>query len=173
MTITNPTQLIDEFKKSGEFDRLRRDLLSHFQRSERTEGFKSRVDDIARQRLSSDPKLISMPNDAIQRELLGEIDRYPIVERAVVDAPLLSDPSFIAGIRASLERTMSAGRSEKNNATPSEHLHVCFDGFFQFLTGMLGQSTPNLQPCDSGNPSFNAAIPQLNDALTPSAVQKE
>ncbi|KAG2051339.1 hypothetical protein BDR06DRAFT_959136 [Suillus hirtellus] len=154
MTITNPTQLIDEFKKSGEFDRLRRDLLSHFQRSERTEGFKSRVDDIARQRLSSDPKLISMPNDAIQRELLGEIDRYPIVERAVVDAPLLSDPSFIAGIRASLERTMSAGRSEKNNATPS-------------------QSTPNLQPFDSGNPNFNAAIPQLNDALTPSAVQKE
>ncbi|KAG1907508.1 uncharacterized protein F5891DRAFT_991539 [Suillus fuscotomentosus] len=155
MTITNPTQLIDEFKKSGEFDRLRRDLLSHFQRSERTEAFKSRVDDIARQRLSSDPKLISMPNDAIQRELLGEIDRYPIVERAVVDAPLLSDPSFIAGIRASLERTMSAGRSEeKNNATPS-------------------QSTPNLQPCDSGNPNFNAAIPQLNDALTPSAVQKE
>lgn len=154
MTITNPTQLIDEFKKSGEFDRLRRDLLSHFQRSDRTDAFKSRVDDIARQRLSSDPKLISMPNDAIQRELLGEIDRYPIVERAVADAPLLSDPSFIAGIRASLERTMSAGRGEKNNATPS-------------------QSTPNLLPCDSSNPDFTPAIPQPNGALTPSAAQKE
>ncbi|KAG1780319.1 hypothetical protein EV702DRAFT_1082087 [Suillus placidus] len=154
MTITNPTQLLDEFKKSGEFDRLRRDLLSHFQRSDRTEAFKSRVDDIARQRLSSDPKLISMPNDAIQRELLGEIDRYPIVERAVADAPLLSDPSFIAGIRASLERTMSAGRGEKNNATPS-------------------QSTPNLHPCDSGNPDFNPAIPSPNGALTPSVAQKE
>ncbi|KAG2077732.1 hypothetical protein BDR04DRAFT_1088845 [Suillus decipiens] len=155
MTITNPTQLIDEFKKSGEFDRLRRDLLSHFQRSDRTEALKSRVDDIARQRLSSDPKLISMPNDAVQRELLGEIDRYPIVERAVADAPLLSDQSFIAGIRASLERTMSAGRGEKNNDTPN-------------------QSTPNLQPCDSGNPDFNTAIPQPNGALTPSSVpQKE
>ncbi|KAG1773898.1 hypothetical protein EDD22DRAFT_857058 [Suillus occidentalis] len=154
MTITNPTQLIDEFKKSGEFDRLRRDLLSHFQRSDRTDAFKSRVDDIARQRLSSDPKLISMPNDAIQRELLGEIDRYPIVERAVADAPLLSDPSFIAGIRASLERTMSAGRGEKNNTTPS-------------------QSTPNLLPCDSSNPDFTPAIPQPNGALTPSAAQKE
>lgn len=154
MTITNPTQLIDEFKKSGEFDRLRRDLLSHFQRSDRTDAFKSRVDDIARQRLSSDPKLISMPNDAVQRELLGEIDRYPIVERAVADAPLLSDPSFIAGIRASLERTMSAGRGEKNNATPS-------------------QSTPNLLPCDSGNPDFIPTTPQPNGALTPSAAQKE
>jgi hypothetical protein len=99
---------------------------------------------------------------------------YPIVERAVADAPLLSDPSFIAGIRASLERTMSIGRGEKNNATPSEHLYVCFDGFSQFLTGMLGQSTPNLQPYDSGNPDFNLAISQPNGALTPpSAAQKE
>jgi len=43
---------------------------------DRAEALKSRVDHIARQRLSSDPKLISMPNDAIQRELLGEIDRF-------------------------------------------------------------------------------------------------
>lgn len=98
---------------------------------------------------------------------------YPIVERAVADAPLLSDPSFIAGIRASLERTMSAGRGEKNNSTPSEHLYVCFDGFFQLLTGMLGQSTPNLLPCDSSNPDFTPAIPQPNGALTPLAAQKE
>ncbi|KAG2158978.1 uncharacterized protein EDB93DRAFT_435187 [Suillus bovinus] len=149
MTINNPTQLIDEFKKSGEFDRLRRDLLSHFQHSDRTEAFKSRVDDIARQRLSSDPKLISMPNDAIQRELLGEIDRF-VRLLPLADAPLLSDPSFLAGITASLERTMSAGKNEKNNATPS-------------------QTTPNLQPCDSGNPDFSTT----NNALTPSAVQKE
>ncbi|KAG0702320.1 hypothetical protein DFH29DRAFT_504610 [Suillus ampliporus] len=73
---SSPITGIDEFKKSGEFDRLRRELLSHFQRSDRTEAFKSHVDDIARQRLSSDPKLISMPNDAVQRELLGEIDRF-------------------------------------------------------------------------------------------------
>ncbi|KAG1753730.1 uncharacterized protein EDB91DRAFT_1044084 [Suillus paluster] len=172
MTITNPAQLIDEFKKSGEFDRLRRELLSHFQRSDRTEAFKSRVDDIARQRLSSDPKLISMPNDAIQRELLGEIDRYPIVERAVADAPFLSDPAFIAGIRASLERTMSAGRGEKSHATPSEHLYVYFDGFFQLLTGTLGQLTPNVHPNDSGNP--DPAVSQSNGTLVPSPeAQKE
>ncbi|KAG1756029.1 hypothetical protein EDB19DRAFT_447570 [Suillus lakei] len=144
-----------QVQKSGEFDRLRRDLLSHFQHNDRTEAFKSRVDDIARQRLSSDPKLISMPNDAIQRELLGEIDRYPIVERAVADAPLLSDLSFIAGIRASLERTMSAGRGEKSHTTPS-------------------QSTPNLHSCDSGNSDSNPAFPQPNGTLTPSpAAQKE
>lgn len=31
MPISNPTQLLDAFKKSGEFDRLRRDLLVSFQ----------------------------------------------------------------------------------------------------------------------------------------------
>lgn len=31
MTLSNPTQLVDAFKKSGEFDRLRRELLVQFQ----------------------------------------------------------------------------------------------------------------------------------------------
>ena len=31
MTISNPTQLVDAYKKSGEFDRLRRELLAEFQ----------------------------------------------------------------------------------------------------------------------------------------------
>jgi hypothetical protein len=31
MTISNPTQLVDAYKKSGEFDRLRRELLASFQ----------------------------------------------------------------------------------------------------------------------------------------------
>jgi len=35
MTISNPTQLVDAFKKSGEFDRLRRELLAEFQQGVR------------------------------------------------------------------------------------------------------------------------------------------
>ena len=31
MPISNPTQLVDAFKKSGEFDRLRKELLAQFQ----------------------------------------------------------------------------------------------------------------------------------------------
>ncbi|OAX35256.1 hypothetical protein K503DRAFT_773671 [Rhizopogon vinicolor AM-OR11-026] len=152
MTITDPAQLIDEFKKSGEFDRLRRELLSHFQRSDRVEALKSRVDHIARQRLSSDPRLISKPNDAIQRELLGEIDRYPIVERAVADAPLLSDPAYVAGIRASLQRTL---RGEKSHVTPS-------------------QSTPsNSHPSDFHNPDCKPAVAHTNSTLPPSPGQKD
>ncbi|KAJ8583013.1 hypothetical protein M405DRAFT_749277 [Rhizopogon salebrosus TDB-379] len=172
MAITNPAQLIDEFKKSGEFDRLRRELLSHFQRSDRAEALKSRVDHIARQRLSSDPKLVSTPNDAIQRELLGEIDRYPIVERAVADAPLLSDPAFVAGIRASLQRTF---RGEKSHATPSEYFFICISlVFFRLLTGTLGQMTPpNPHTTDLSNPDCKPAVARTNSTQSPSPTEKD
>ncbi|KAG6330406.1 hypothetical protein ID866_8681 [Astraeus odoratus] len=111
MSILNPKQLVDEFKKSGEFDRLRRELLSQFQRSDRITAFKTRVDDIARQRLASDQKLIHMPHDTIHRELMGEIDRYPIIERAVAEAPMLSEASFVTAIRASIQRILDESKS--------------------------------------------------------------
>ncbi|KAH7931263.1 hypothetical protein BV22DRAFT_8306 [Leucogyrophana mollusca] len=116
MVISNPTQLIDEFKKSGEFDRLRRELLTEFQNSDRIGAFKSRVEDIARQRLASDQKLQSMPHDAVHRELMGEMDRYPIVERAVTDAPLLSDPSFTAAIRSSIQRILEEAKKSSSRS---------------------------------------------------------
>ncbi|KAF8450340.1 hypothetical protein L210DRAFT_3639472 [Boletus edulis BED1] len=94
------------FKKSGEFDRLRRELLTQFQRSERIASLQSRVDDIARQRLASDPNLMNQSQEAIYRELMGEIDRYPILERAVAEAPLLSETSFTETIRSSVQRIL-------------------------------------------------------------------
>ncbi|KAL4075735.1 hypothetical protein V8B97DRAFT_143796 [Scleroderma yunnanense] len=135
MSVLNPKQLVDEFKKSGEFDRLRRELFTQFQCSvriqslnchsltmsphlsqDRITGFKSRVDDIAHQRLASDHKLIHMSHDTVVRELMGEIDRYPIVERAVAEAPLLSETSFVAAIRTSLQRILD---EDRGRSTPS------------------------------------------------------
>lgn len=117
MSTTSPKQLIDEFKKSGEFDRLRRELLSQFQHNDRITAFKSRIEDIARQRLASDPKLIHMPHDAVHRELMGEIDRYPIVERAVAEAPLLSEADFVANIRTSIERILGEIKGRENSGS--------------------------------------------------------
>ncbi|KAI9574509.1 hypothetical protein HD554DRAFT_2011676, partial [Boletus coccyginus] len=99
------------FKKSGEFDRLRRELLTQFQHSERIASFQSRVEDIARQRLASDPNLITQPRDAVHHELMGEIDRYPILERAVAEAPLLSEASFAETIRSSVQRILDESRA--------------------------------------------------------------
>ncbi|KAI6122767.1 hypothetical protein EV401DRAFT_1858719, partial [Pisolithus croceorrhizus] len=113
------------FKKSGEFDRLRRELLSHFQHSDRIIAFKSRIEDIARQRLASDPKLIHMPHDTIHRELMGEIDRYPIVERAVAEAPLLSEADFTANIHTSIQRILGE-INVRENAGPIQSGNFLF-----------------------------------------------
>lgn len=101
------------FKKSGEFDRLRRQLLAKFQNGEGMAPFMARVEDIAKQKLASDSKLQYMPEAAVHRELMQELDRYPLVERAVADAPTLSDPSFAAGIRRSITRILQEDRGGK------------------------------------------------------------
>ena len=93
------------FKKSGEFDRLRRELLTQFQNGvwvfvfhfrlsfvptcadsrvlgkkkkwqDGTEAFWERVDDIARTRLDAEDKLHLKAADTLHRELLQELDRY-------------------------------------------------------------------------------------------------
>ncbi|OBZ71918.1 hypothetical protein A0H81_08280 [Grifola frondosa] len=114
MAILNPTQLVDEFKKSGEFDRLRRELLAQFRHSEGMPAFMSRIEDIARQKLDADPKLQYMSEPAVARELMQELDRYPVVERAVADVRILSDPAFASGIRASVQNIL---REDRKNAS--------------------------------------------------------
>ncbi|KAI0771483.1 hypothetical protein BD413DRAFT_548907 [Trametes elegans] len=109
-TITNPTQLVEEFKKSGEFDRLRRELLKDFRQSEGLAAFLARVEDIAKQKLESDPKLQYMPEATVTREIMQELERYPIVERAVSDLPALSSPSFLTGVKASVEKVLQEER---------------------------------------------------------------
>ncbi|PCH41174.1 hypothetical protein WOLCODRAFT_162863 [Wolfiporia cocos MD-104 SS10] len=114
MPILNPTQLVEEFKKSGEFDRLRRELLAQFRSSDGMESLMDRVQDIARQRLNADSKLQYMSEAAISRELMQELDRYPIIERAVADVRLLGDPSFAAGIRKSVTKILEEDRDNRN-----------------------------------------------------------
>jgi len=111
MTISNPTQLVDAFKKSGEFDRLRRELLAEFQQGEAMSSFMSRVEDIARKKLETDQRLQYMPPETVHRELQSELDRYPIVERAVADVRKFSDPSFTNGISTSLQKILREDRA--------------------------------------------------------------
>ncbi|TFY83187.1 hypothetical protein EWM64_g821 [Hericium alpestre] len=77
--IKNPDQLVNEFKKSGEFTRLRRELLTQFQNSDGLNAFMTRVDDVVQKRLDADPKLQFMPQEYVQRELLQELDRCAIL----------------------------------------------------------------------------------------------
>lgn len=132
MSISNPTQLVDAYKKSGEFDRLRRELLAEFQRGEGMSAFMARVDDIARKKLETDQRLQYMPAETVHRELQQELDRYPIVERAVADVRMLSDQSFISGIRDSVQRILREDRAKAPQTEKGEP-----------------QATPNRQPQSS------------------------
>ncbi|KAI0306141.1 hypothetical protein B0F90DRAFT_1814934 [Multifurca ochricompacta] len=96
--IKTPDDLVKEFKKSGEFDRLRRELLTQFQNGEEIEAFWARVDDIARARLEAEDKLYLKAADTLHRELCRNS-----IERAAADVPLLADPAFAAGIRRHAE----------------------------------------------------------------------
>ncbi|KAI0366390.1 hypothetical protein BV20DRAFT_1026378, partial [Pilatotrama ljubarskyi] len=116
MSITNPTQLVEEFKKSGEFDRIRRELLKEFRQSEGMAAFLARVEDIAKQKLASDPKLQYMPEASVTREIMQELERYPIVERAVSEVHSLSNPNFTAGVRGSVQKILREDRKASGSA---------------------------------------------------------
>ncbi|KAF8579047.1 hypothetical protein K439DRAFT_1254033, partial [Ramaria rubella] len=79
------------FKKSGEFDRLRRQLLTHFENSDGVHPLMSRVEEIAKDKLSSDTRLELKTREMVHSEVMQEMERYPIVERAVSDMTVFKD----------------------------------------------------------------------------------
>ncbi|KAI0079688.1 hypothetical protein K474DRAFT_1591464 [Panus rudis PR-1116 ss-1] len=110
MPITNPSQLVDEYKKLGEFDRLRRELLAQFQEGEHYGTFIARIEEIIKERLAVDSKLQYMPEAVACRELAEEVDRYPVVERAVADLPRMSDSQLASTIHRKLSSIVDEDR---------------------------------------------------------------
>ncbi|ESK93755.1 hypothetical protein Moror_1453 [Moniliophthora roreri MCA 2997] len=130
MSISTPTDLVDAFKKSGEFDRLRRELLVQFQKSEGIEGFKGKIEGDIRSLLTSDQQLrYQLMNDHgkttahAHKTLMDQVERFPTVERAVADVSMFSDPAFIGNIRESIERILKEDKGIKDTpqvtSTPS------------------------------------------------------
>ncbi|KAF7795871.1 hypothetical protein EIP86_007038 [Pleurotus ostreatoroseus] len=128
MPIINPTHLVDEFKKTGEFDRLRRELLAQFRNSDNYASFVSRVEEVARQKLASDSKVKTLPETSMVKELMQDLNRYPIIERAVseVQETTLSDPDFTGRVRTHVTKILQQDREGKpgtdGNATASPHI---------------------------------------------------
>ncbi|KAL4267394.1 hypothetical protein AB1N83_002340 [Pleurotus pulmonarius] len=112
MPITTPRELVDEFKKSGEFDRLRRELLKEFQRSDAAIRLKEKVEGIARQWLDSEQRQY-MSQEHVHKSLMQEVDRYPVVERAAADMQSVTDDSFSSAVRRSLQKILREDRGEK------------------------------------------------------------
>ncbi|KAJ7237218.1 hypothetical protein B0H12DRAFT_1238319 [Mycena haematopus] len=120
MPISDPSELVAEFKKSGEFDKLRRELLANSKLSSGFEAFKTRIEEIARERLGSGQMAYTAP-EHVHKELMQEINRFPIVERFASEAPMLSDSIFKDGIRTSLQRILREDRGQKDPPAPPEH----------------------------------------------------
>ncbi|THG97192.1 hypothetical protein EW145_g7660 [Phellinidium pouzarii] len=169
MNITNPTQLVAEFKKSGEFDRLRRELLAQFKNDESIGSFTARVQDIVQQRLDADAKLQYLGPDAVHTELMQEMDRFPLVERAVADLPALSDPAFSAGIRKAITSLLrlEAGPGQADefvhafctgdeSASEKEDAELEVDGDVDMDESDTGSAGSESHEEDEGNIIFNA-----------------
>ncbi|KAJ7283454.1 hypothetical protein C8J57DRAFT_1498511 [Mycena rebaudengoi] len=108
-----PYELVEAFQKSGEFDKLRRELLANAQRSPGFDAFKSRIEEIARERI----KTGQMAPDF--KELLQEVNRFPVVERFASEVPMLSEQAFTDGIRNSIQRILREDMGLKNESAVS------------------------------------------------------
>ncbi|KAB5593239.1 hypothetical protein CTheo_3321 [Ceratobasidium theobromae] len=114
MPVTTPQQLVDEYKRSGAFDLLRKKLLAEFQNTKSHEKFLERVDDIARDKLKDDVHLAYKKRDKLHEETMIELERYPLWERALNDAKseILEKRPFFAAVDEDLDRLL---QTEKFN----------------------------------------------------------
>ncbi|CCO37329.1 hypothetical protein BN14_11484 [Rhizoctonia solani AG-1 IB] len=114
MPITTPQQLVDEYKRSGAFDLLRKKLLTEFQNTKSHEKFLERVDDIARDKLKDDVHLAYKKRDKLHEETMIELERYPLWERAVNDtkSEILERRPFYLAVDEDLSRIL---QTEKLN----------------------------------------------------------
>ncbi|KIY63474.1 hypothetical protein CYLTODRAFT_314191, partial [Cylindrobasidium torrendii FP15055 ss-10] len=110
MSITNPDQLVQAFKSSGEFARLRRELFAEFEGRDNIEEFKARVETILKERLIADQKLRFNMESKIHEELMEEINRRPVVTRAVDEVPSLANGSLLDTIHTSAYRVLQESR---------------------------------------------------------------
>ncbi|KAJ7067958.1 hypothetical protein C8F01DRAFT_1364386, partial [Mycena amicta] len=118
--ISDPDQLVAAFKSSGEFDKLRRELLANAQSSDGYEVFKTRIGDIVRQRLHSGQVDSNMKPEILHKDLMQEINRFPIVDRFASETStgMLSD-TFKDNLQSSLERILREDRQKDSTALPT------------------------------------------------------
>ncbi|KAJ3770972.1 hypothetical protein FB446DRAFT_128489 [Lentinula raphanica] len=118
MPATNPNQLVEEFKKSGNFDRLRRELFAEFQKGDHIPSFDKKTQDVVQQRFASMKTRsflstrFNKDETNLRTELLQEIQRYPYVETTVNDMPTFSDQTFNDNLTESIMRILKEEPNE-------------------------------------------------------------
>ncbi|KAF8603527.1 hypothetical protein BDV93DRAFT_523298 [Ceratobasidium sp. AG-I] len=113
MPFATPQQLVDEYKRSGAFDILRKKLLTEFQSTKSHEKFVERVDEIAGEKLKDDVHLAYKKRDKLHEETMIELERYPLWERAISDArvEILEKRRFFAPVDEDLDKLLQADKA--------------------------------------------------------------
>ncbi|KAF5393736.1 hypothetical protein D9757_000329 [Collybiopsis confluens] len=123
---TNPAQLVDEFKKSGEFDRLRRELFAEFQKGDHIPAFNKKTEDVVKQRFASVrarsfmSAKFSQSEGNVRTELMQEIQRFPYVEKTVNDLQIFSDQVFNDDLKNSITRILKEEPNPNANGRPNQ-----------------------------------------------------
>ncbi|KAG6919293.1 hypothetical protein DXG01_007425 [Tephrocybe rancida] len=99
----------------------------------------------------SDPKLSSMTTDAIFKELMEEMDRFPVVDRVAEDVQLLSDPSFTENIRNSVQRIFLEHKQQPPLPSPATDANEA--------SGNLASATPSTdRPSMESEPTSGPSV---------------
>ncbi|QRV87300.1 hypothetical protein RhiJN_15318 [Ceratobasidium sp. AG-Ba] len=112
MPFKTPQQLVDEYKRSGAFDLLRKKLLTEFQTTKSHEKFVERVEEIVGEKLKDDVHLTYKKRDKLQEEIIIELERYPLWERALSDAraEILEKRKFFGPVDEDLDKLLQADK---------------------------------------------------------------
>ncbi|KIJ32359.1 hypothetical protein M422DRAFT_265858 [Sphaerobolus stellatus SS14] len=110
----NAKQLVDEFKKSGEFDRLRKQLLIHFMNSDEKDPLMSKAEAIVQEKLSTDVRLEHKRVDQVYSEVIQELERYPMIGDAITSTGVLKDEALLTSIEQYARNILN---SESNHDT--------------------------------------------------------
>ncbi|KII95902.1 hypothetical protein PLICRDRAFT_232661 [Plicaturopsis crispa FD-325 SS-3] len=99
-----------------------------------------------------------MSKESAQRELMQEVDRYPIVERAIADVQMLSDPAFAQGIRSSMHKILKRDRGQ---TSPNELGSCCIARCYLCL---IYSTESNNEAKPAASSSKSVTVPRNNEA---------
>ncbi|KAF9076563.1 hypothetical protein BDP27DRAFT_1313546 [Rhodocollybia butyracea] len=183
MPATNPSDLVEQFKRSGEFDRLRRELFAEFQKGDHIPTFNKKTEDVVKQRFASmkaRPFMNSRFDKTegnIRTELMQEIQRYPYVETTVNDLAIFSDKNFNDDLRKSHDPKNDEKDPNMKDSALSSNGRPSTPSFPQISTPTTAPPegpTPSIAQIEAPSPSLSLSPPDPphGDKISPASISR-
>ncbi|KAF9518416.1 hypothetical protein BS47DRAFT_298364 [Hydnum rufescens UP504] len=118
-----PKELVEEYKRSGKFDRLRREAMESFLASDHSATLTRRVDQIASDALQKvdHAHFVRQGQDALLGTIMNDLDRFPVVDRAMMAmSDSLKDDAFLRNIAHEVLNIINPPEPDKRDQTSPE-----------------------------------------------------